>query len=492
MFKNNRMQYVIKTCSSENAQELQNLLNEMSMNGWELYSMTEIETDEGFKYNCIFMSESKNQEESDGTDILNISSFKSQMEKMLSPQLNPYETCLDIQSKINSQQKKIAKIKAELDSEAPASVGRKKLNDKISAGLKELEELKHKLSKATSPDVMFSRLKEDKLSINLSEELLDYVNSEKVTPDNDLVALTVKTRLKLTDELGYIIPKVMFKDDETLNPYEFSIKIRGLEVCRAYAYPGYSVFFADELHLKKKPKNSEADVDVITGRKLIWLENTKTKDFWEKGLSGAAYITRLLEFFTVKYVEDLFDYSDLDKYINIVEQTNPFLLENLIPDYASPADLKFILTGLIRERVSIKNIVYIFEKLNDYADNCPKSDLLKKIRLALSRQILKQYVNADGIISAFEVSDETIDSLIPSFEEDEDFIIKVDGEFAEKLAKKIAKKAAQFEITSPKILVPLEYRQLLFTLLSNYLNDITVLSREEVGCHYTIDVISNI
>ena len=54
---NKKMQYVIKTCSSENVQELQNLLNEMSMNGWELYSMHEVEAEEGFQYNCIFMKE---------------------------------------------------------------------------------------------------------------------------------------------------------------------------------------------------------------------------------------------------------------------------------------------------------------------------------------------------------------------------------------------------------------------------------------------------
>ena len=228
MFKSNRMQYIIKSCSSDNPQELQNLLNEMSMNGWELYSMNEIETDDGFKYNCIFMSELKSPEDNGNGDIINITSFKSQMEKMLSPELTPYENCIDIQSKIVSQQKKISKIKSELECEAPASVNRKKLNDKISAGLKELDDLKQKLSKATSPDVMYSRLHEDKLSINLSEELLDYLNTEKEPQEEGLLAATVKTRLKLTDELGYIIPKIVFKDDETLNPYEFSIKIRGL------------------------------------------------------------------------------------------------------------------------------------------------------------------------------------------------------------------------------------------------------------------------
>ena len=88
---NKKMQYVIKTCSSENVQELQNLLNEMSMNGWELYSMHEVEAEEGFQYNCIFMMEAPDYDRNSNSDIINISTFKSQMEKMLSPKLTPYE-----------------------------------------------------------------------------------------------------------------------------------------------------------------------------------------------------------------------------------------------------------------------------------------------------------------------------------------------------------------------------------------------------------------
>ncbi len=492
MYKSSRMQYVIKTCPSENIQELQNLLNEMSMNGWELYSMAEIETEEGFKYNCIFMSEQGLSEGEGSGDVIDIASFKSQMEKMLSPQLTPYESCIDIQSKIVSQQKRITKIKSELECEAPASVTRKKLNDKISAGLKELEELKQKLSKTTSPEVMYSRLREDKLSINLSEELLDYVDSEKDYQEEALVAATVKLRLKLTDELGYVMPKIVFKDDDTLNPYEFSIKIRGLEVHRSCAYPSYLMFFADDLHLAKKPKNSISDVDAITGRKIIWIERCQTRDFWEKGLTGAEYIARLLGFYTTKYAEDLLDYSDIDRYVDLVEQVNPFLVENIIPDYVTLPDLKFILTNLIKEKVSIKNIVYIFEKLNDYADECPKSDLLKKIRLALSRHICKKIANPDGTISVFEISDKTLEAFSPSFEEDDDFIIKVDGDFAEKLAAKIAKKSKQLGIQSPKLLVPMELRHLFYTLLSNYLNDITVITREETGCNFPVEVITSI
>lgn len=489
---NKKMQYIIKTCSSENVQELQNLLNEMSMNGWELYSMNEVEADDGFKYNCIFMSEVKNDDAGDNSDIINISTFKSQMEKMLSPKFSPYENCVDIQSKIRSQQSKISKIKKELEGEAPASVGRKKLNDKISAGLKELDDLRVKLSKATSPDVMYSRLREEKLSINLSEELLGYVDTDCEIQEEALVAATVKSRLKLTDELGYVIPKIIFKDDENLNPYEFSIKVRGLEVIRAMVYPNCTMFYTDDLHLEKKLKNSIYDEDVINGKKIVWVENSQTKDFWEKGMSGAEYIARVLEFAAVKYVDDLLDYGDVDKYIDVVSENNDFLVENVIPDFISMSDLRFILTSLIREKVSVRDITYIFEKINDYAEDCPKSELLKKIRLALGRQICRKHTNADGVISVFEISEKTLDAFAPSFEEDEDFIIKIDGNFAEKLAEKLIKKSKQFGVESPKVLIPMEFRHLFFTLLSNYMNDVTVLTREEIGCNYPIEVITNI
>lgn len=489
---NKKMQYIIKTCSSENPQELQNLLNEMSMNGWELYSMNEVESDDGFKFNCIFTCEAKSDDMDSNADVINISTFKSQMEKMLSPELSPYENCIEIQSKIRNQKDSIAKIKKELEGEAPASVGRKKLNEKISAGLKELDDLKIKLAKATSPEVMYSRLKEDKLSINLSEELLCYVDQDVDMQSEDLVSETVKSRLKLTDELGYVIPKIVFQDDEELNPFEFSIQVRGLDVYSAMTYPNYVMFFADEIHLDKKIKNSIQDVDIITGKKIIWIEKDKTKDFWEKGLNGAEFIARALEYVAVKYVDELLDYSDVDKYVDIVSRQNEFLVENIIPDFINLSDLRFILTSLIKERVSVKDITYIFEQINDYAEDSSKTDLLKKIRLTLSRKICNNYINEEGVMSVFDLTDKTIDTLVESFDENDD-VVRINGEFAEKIANKINKKVESLGLEeSVKLVVPMEYRHLLYTLLSNYVRNIVVIAREEIGCNCHLEVLASI
>ena len=257
-------------------------------------------------------------------------------------------------------------------------------------------------------------------------------------------------------------------------------------------YPNFLMFYTDELHLDKKIKDSISTTDKITGRKVIWIEKSKTKDFWQNGISGSEYIAKALEYCAIKYVEDLLDYAELDKYIDVVSKTNEFLVTNVIPDFISLSDLRFILTSLIREEISIKDITYIFEKINDFAEDSTKSDLIKKIRLTLSRQICDKYKNEDGVISAFEISEKTLDKLTPSFDEGEDAIIRIDAGFAEKLAEKIIKQAKQFEIDVPKLFVPLELRHLIFTLLSNYINNIVVLAREEIGCNAQVDIIAEI
>ena len=186
------------------------------------------------------------------------------------------------------------------------------------------------------------------------------------------------------------------------------------------------------------------------------------------------------------------DYEELDKYIDLVGNLNEFLVTNIIPDFISLSDLRFILTSLIREKISIKDITFIFEKINDFAEESSKSDLIKKIRLSLSRQICKNNKDQDGVIRAFEISEKTLDKFMPNFEEDDDAIIRIDAGFAENLADKLSKEIEKLNVQNPIFLVPLEFRHLIFTLLSNYMNNITVLSREEIGCNTPIEIYSEI
>ena len=93
MFSRN-LEYIIKEVPTEDRQALQDLLNEMSIQGWDLYTLHEIESEEDILYSCIFMRERSESEEDEVFDkVVNVKNFKSQMEKMLLKQNSPYESC---------------------------------------------------------------------------------------------------------------------------------------------------------------------------------------------------------------------------------------------------------------------------------------------------------------------------------------------------------------------------------------------------------------
>ena len=112
--KSTRMQYCIKAVPSDDTFQMESLLNEMSSLGWELYTMHEVEADEGYNYNCIFVKECDTAQENEDEDE-SIFGYQSQMQKMIQSQNEPYELCVEIQRKIKDKRKKINSIKSLID-----------------------------------------------------------------------------------------------------------------------------------------------------------------------------------------------------------------------------------------------------------------------------------------------------------------------------------------------------------------------------------------
>ena len=486
---NKKMQYVIKSVPTDDKQALENLLNEMSEAGWDLYTMHEVETEESYDFNCIFMREKQEEDNTDLDDIVNIKSFKYRMEKMLAAPSSPYASCKEIQLKISNQKERIKKIKSQLESENLSPNKKNQLNDQMSDELRQLDILKQSLVNEISPDTMYSAIKEEKFVINLSEEILDIISMEE---NDNLLSETVKIRQDLAEELGYVIPHIHFHNSDELLQNEFNIKLHDIEVFRTVVFPEYVAYYKDELKGYKIKNDDILITDEITGKKLIWILKDKVKDFWQQGLSAVEYIGKAIKYIAVKEVSDIMDYNDVNKYVEKVIENNSFLVDNIIPDFITASDLKYLLTCLIREKVSVKNIVYIFEKINDYANEPTKDDLLDKVRLALSKHIIKDLAN-DGELKVIEFSEELLDKIYAFFKEDEeDTIIRIESKEVQEIADKIVKFAKNKKITKPVIVVPMDIRHMVFVIFSEFIQDLTVLAHEELVSDYDIKFVGKV
>ncbi len=487
MFKPTRNIYTIRTSPYNDNEKLENLLNDMSKDGWEVYSLQEIENDDGIFYNCIFVKEADPDEDilNENADLLN---FKSRIERIINPELDPYELCCDIQKKIKEKRQKISQVKALIDGTSEDS--RAILNEEISKHILELDDLKKKLAKVINPDIMEQKLQESKLTLALSEELMDILDSDN---EYNMLSQIVLIRQNLTESLGYIIPKIKIEIDDSLEENEFCLKVRGIPVINSHAYLNHSAFFRNELNIETLPENSFEDKDAITDCEIVWIEDEKTKDFWAKGLDTTDYIAAIIEYSITKYIDDIIDYSDINRYIEIVGNQNLYLIENIIPDYLSVAELKYILASLIKEKVSIKDIIFIFEKINDFADETNKEELLERIRISLARQISKSVCNEkDNTIYAYELSNETIKSFIGNKTDDE--VIRIESSKIEEVVDKLEEKAEKNTPDDKEIILiaPMKLRHIIYLILSQMVPNLRVLAREELLFEYPLKIIDTI
>ena len=373
MSKEFRQEFSIKSIPTDDTLLLENTLNAMSNSGWELYSIYEAEQNNKIVYNCIFVKEIQISNDDMQDDIIN---FRSSVERMLYSKEEPYELCVGLQRKIREKKEKIERVKQFLENSKDEE--RELLNQEIKRDIDDLNDLKRDLKEISSPSKMSKFLGEEKLSISL--ESGNYCLCDIANADN-LLAQIVKTRQDITQELGYIIPKVKFIEDNSLDECAFTINIHGTKVMESKAYPNHYAFFEDELNIDKIPKNSKRVKDPLIKRKIVWIKDEYCKDYWLKGLEPSEYIVSYLAYCIISHIEEIFDYKDLNRYVEFVGDNNEFLIDSILGDFVSISELKYILVQLLREKVSIKDIVFIFEKLNDFSYETSKIDILDKLRI---------------------------------------------------------------------------------------------------------------
>ena len=489
MFRKSKSVYKIKSVPSDDVKDLEDLLNKMSREGWDLYSLQESENDEGYCYNCIFLKDAEPEEENDDFDDVDDNfGYRNKMQRLMAFDEDQFTKCKDIQIKIKDKRQQISKAKSVLDSVSEDM--RSDINTQISKYLEELKQLKLELKANLSPENATSLLKEDKLKIKLSEENIDLINPDLT---DNLIAYTVKARQELADSLGFVMPKIKFESDEALDENIVSFSVRGIEALSVHIYNGYKMFYTEALNLEEYPKGSIEDIDNITEMPVVWILEENCKDYWEKGLMPCEVIMMYLKHICIKYVDEILDYNDINRYIDVVSDENMFLVENIIPEFISVSELKYIICNLLKEKVSVKDIVYIFEKINDLSDENTKDDIVDKLRIMLARQISASVADENNTIKAYELSEESlkeIEGILNSInEEQKETVVKVDADFVNKIIDKLDNLPVQNEYV---IVVPFEIRSFLSAILHQFFENLIIISSEEIAPEFIFNSLGEI
>lgn len=281
------------------------------------------------------------------------------------------------------------------------------VNQDVQAQLGQLESVRQNMQDLVNPNKMYERLGVDVLALQVGSGLLPIADPEQ---EGQLLAKIAALRQRVTDELGYIIPNIRIMDSSALDANEYLISIRGNTVATGFVYPGKYMVIADQWDStgKSVPADAIKNVDPTYQAEAYWLDQQQIdpEDHLTAVDSVDVIVTHLQECVR-KYVDEVMTKTDVLKLMELVKSQDPTLVNDLIPTIISTSDLRKIFVNLIREKVSIKDIIFIFERLCDYARFSKEPDILsERIRAALGRQICLSNVTEDKVLYALTLSSE--------------------------------------------------------------------------------------
>ena len=233
----------------------------------------------------------------------------------------------------------------------------------------------------------------DDLCLELGYALIPLVDKEKGA---ELLERITKIRREAGLDLGLVVPKIRIIDNVMLSPDEYSFKIKGIEAGKGKIKIGH--YMCMNTGAVTEEVKGEKTVDPAFGVPAIWVSEENRDDAERAGYAVvdpptiiATHITEIIRFHAAEILGRLETKAIIDK----IKEKNPVVVEEVLTTYKyTYGEIERVLQGLLREQVSIRNIVTILETLANYGNMQHNSwILIEKVREALGLQICMQYVD---------------------------------------------------------------------------------------------------
>lgn len=252
---------------------------------------------------------------------------------------------------------------------------------------------------AKKPENVLQVMEVHPLALEMGLDLIPLVDPSQ---GGDLLDRIVPMRVQIAMELGFVMPGVQFKDNLNLRPNEYSIKVKSIEVAKGEILMGYMLAIQQPETDISQELVGFPTKDPAFGTPAVWVAGYEAQRAAQLGYMVTdptnVLITHLAE--VVKsFAHEILSRQEVQVMINKVKEKHPVVVKELIPELLTLGDVQKVLQNLIKERVSIRDLATILERLTDFAKISKEPDTLSElIRQSLSRQICSTLANEQNII----------------------------------------------------------------------------------------------
>ena len=362
-----------------------------------------------------------------------------------------------------------------LSQKVKAKAGEAKIEEEAEKEETEAQEIR-------KPENVVSLLNVDPIELEFGYGIIPLAD---VNQGGDLLDRVVMIRRQIALELGAVVPIIRLRDNIQLNPNQYIIKIKGIQVSEG------EILF--DHYMAMNPGYVEEEITGIPTFEpsfhlpAIWITEGQRERAESLGYTVvdppsiiATHLTEVIR----QHIAELLTRQDVQNLINNIKDNNSALVDELVPKLLSIGEIQKVLQNLLSEGISIRDLVTIFETLADHASVTRDTDILTEyVRQSLKRAISGKYFSPNEVTNVITLDpavEQEIMGAVKNTEQgsylalDPERVKKIIGSLTEQLKKLEDMGRNPIVITSP--IVRLYFKK----LASDYFKDIIVISYNEV------------
>ncbi|MEB3204500.1 MAG: flagellar biosynthesis protein FlhA [Candidatus Sericytochromatia bacterium] len=218
----------------------------------------------------------------------------------------------------------------------------------------------------------------------------------------ELMDRVVPMRVAIALDLGFVMPGIQFKDNLNLRPNAYQILVKGNTVATGELLVGYML----AIQLNTTDLSQELvgfpTSDPAGNRPAVWVAGAEAQRAAQLGYliqDPTNVLTAHLEEVVRTHAHEILSREEVKMMLNRLQERAPITVKELVPEVLALGEVQRVLQALLRERVSIRDLATIAEKLADFGKMTKDVfTLTELVRQQLSRNICASVADEEGRI----------------------------------------------------------------------------------------------
>ncbi len=359
---------------------------------------------------------------------------------------------------------------------------------------KSVEKKEEQQSSSDTPAEAHSLLPLDTLELEVGYGLIPLVDEEQ---DGNLLARIRSIRRQFALDMGVVIPSLHLKDNLQIKPGEYIVRIKGNQVAKGEIMIDHYLAM-DPGDVKHRIKGIETREPAFN-LPALWIPENKKEEAVMAGYTVVDPSTVIATHLTEVFKQNLHEFLGRQETQNLLDnlaQRSPKAVEDLVPNTLSLGSVQKVLQNLVKEKVSIRDLLTIVETLADYGQQTRDPEQLTEyVRQKMGRTVVKPYLSEDGTLPIITLDEEIEKSFQEGLRQtDQGTYLAMEPNLAQKIIHAINKTLEKTTVSDgqPVLLTTPLIRPHLAQLLLRFIPNLPVIAQTEIPTNIRLESVNTV